>query len=119
MKSLGLPFAVEPKTSPSSLSPIPQVLLLVDRRNSSFDTRMVWSLNLVDGLVLAFPLTISNAGGCFIGGTFVDSESPKTLSESLLFDSVDDRPRGIVALHTVNPVIKPVLEIAYTAVCIA
>ncbi len=35
MKLLGLPFAVEPKISPSSLIPIPQVLLLVARMNSS------------------------------------------------------------------------------------
>src|SRR5579883_14209 len=35
MNSLGLPLAVDPNTIPSSLSPSPQVLLLVDRRNSS------------------------------------------------------------------------------------
>ena len=37
MYSLGFPFAVEPKTIPSSLSPRPQVLLFVERANSSFD----------------------------------------------------------------------------------
>src|SRR5437868_12771801 len=38
MYSLGLPLAVEPKTIPSSLRPRPQVLLFVERTNSSFVT---------------------------------------------------------------------------------
>ena len=37
MNSLGFPLAVEPKTIPSSLMPSPQVLLFVERRNSSFE----------------------------------------------------------------------------------
>src|SRR5947209_1644455 len=39
MKTLGLPFAVEPKSKPSSLKPTPQELLLVLRRNSSLSQR--------------------------------------------------------------------------------
>src|SRR5262249_33442875 len=38
MYTLGLRLAVEPKTIPSSLRPRPQVLLSVERRNSSLDT---------------------------------------------------------------------------------
>ena len=37
MYTLGLPLAVEPKMIPSSLMPRPQVLLFVERRNSSFE----------------------------------------------------------------------------------
>ena len=37
MCSLGLPLAVEPKTSPSSLNPKPQELLLVLRKASNRD----------------------------------------------------------------------------------
>ena len=37
MCSLGLPLAVEPKTSPSSLKPNPHELLFVLRRYSSFE----------------------------------------------------------------------------------
>ena len=38
MNTLGLPFAVEPKIRPSSVMPRPQVLLFVERRNSSSST---------------------------------------------------------------------------------
>jgi hypothetical protein len=37
MCSLGLPLAVDPNTSPSSLNPKPQELLFVLRRYSSFE----------------------------------------------------------------------------------
>ena len=54
--------------------------------------------------------------GCLVGHARFNSETPKSLSEALLFLAVDNRCGVVVPLHCPNPVVESVLKIAHAPV---